>query len=87
VTQAANDQHELVAGLAEVQRQTEPTPQHLIVDEGYTTRENILEAAEQRVDLIGSRLEPDKGATTRRLQQRGRGIGCGLRWRSSRISG
>jgi len=71
VTQAANDQHELVAGLAEVERQTEQTPQHLIVDEGYTTRENILEAAEQGVDLIGSRLEPDQEATTRRLQQRG----------------
>ena len=71
VTQAANDQHELAAGLAEVERQTQQKPQHLIVDEGYTTRENILEATEQGVDLIGSSLEPDKDATTRRLQQRG----------------
>jgi transposase len=71
VTQAANDQHELAAGLAEVERQTRQKPQHLIVDEGYTTRQNILEAAEQGVDLIGSSLEPDQEATTRRLQQRG----------------
>jgi transposase len=71
VTQAANDQHELAAGLAEVERQTKQKPQHLVVDEGYTTRENILEATEQGVDLIGSSLEPDKEATTRRLQQRG----------------
>ena len=71
VTQAANDQHELATGLAEVERQTKQKPQHLVVDEGYTTRENILEAAEQGVDLIGSTLEPDKEATTRRLQQRG----------------
>jgi hypothetical protein len=71
VTQAANDQHEMVAGLAEVERQTGQRPEHLMVDEGYTTRENILEAAEQGVDLIGSSLEPDGQAATRRLQQRG----------------
>jgi transposase len=71
VTQAANDQHEMVAGLAEVERQTGQQPQRLVVDEGYTTRENILAAAEQGVDLIGSSLEPDAEAATRRLQQRG----------------
>jgi hypothetical protein len=71
LTQAANDQHELAAGLAEVERQTQQKPQHLVVDEGYTTRENILKAAEQGVDLIGSSLEPKGEATTRRLQQRG----------------
>ena len=72
VTQAANDQHEMVAGLAEVERQSGQRPEHLIVDEGYTTRENILAAAERKgVDLIGSRLEPDGEAATRRLQQRG----------------
>jgi len=71
VTQAANDQHELAAGLAEVERQTGQRPEHLIVDQGYTTRENILQAAEQGVDLIGSSLEADQDATTRRLQQRG----------------
>lgn len=71
VTQAANDQHEMVAGLAEVERQSGQRPEHLIVDEGYTTRENILEAADLGVDLVGSSLEPDGEATTRRLQQRG----------------
>lgn len=71
VTQAANDQHELVGGLAEVERQNGQRPEHLIVDEGYTTRENILAAAEKRVDLIGSSLEPDADVATRRLRQRG----------------
>ena len=71
LTQAANDQHELVAGLGEVERQTGQKPQHLVVDEGYTTRENILAAAEKGVDLIGSSPEPDAEAATRRLQQRG----------------
>lgn len=71
VTQAANDQHEVTTALAEVARQTGQKPQHLIVDEGYTTRENILEAAEQKVDLIGSSREAEAEASTRRLQQRG----------------
>jgi hypothetical protein len=43
----------------------------LVVDEGYTTRENVLAAAEKGVDLIDSGMEPDVQATTRRLQQRG----------------
>jgi transposase len=71
VTQAANDQHELVPAMQEVERQTGQPPEHLGVDEGYTTRENILGAAEKGVDLMGSGMEPDAQATTRRLQQRG----------------
>lgn len=71
VTQAANDQHEMVAALAEVERQTGQKPAHLIVDDGYTTRQNILQAAQQGVDLIGSSVAWDAEAATRRLQQRG----------------
>jgi hypothetical protein len=71
VTQAANDQHELVPALEEIERQTGRRPEHLMVDEGYTTRENVLAAAEKGVDLIGSTMEPDAQATTRRLEQRG----------------
>jgi len=71
VTQAANDQHELVPAIEEIERQTGRRPEHLMVDEGYTTRENVLAAAEKGVDLIGSRMEPDAQATTRRLEQRG----------------
>jgi len=71
VTQTANDQHELVPAIEEIERQTGRRPEHLMVDEGYTTRENVLAAAEKGVDLIGSRMEPDAQATTRRLEQRG----------------
>jgi transposase len=71
VTQACNDQHEVVPAMAEIQRQTGQAPEHLVVDEGYTTRENILAAAEKAVDLIGSGMQPHAQATTRRLQQRG----------------
>jgi transposase len=71
VTQAANDQHELVPAIEEIERQTGRQPEHLVVDEGYTTRGNVLAAAEKGVDLIGSAMEPDAQATTRRLEQRG----------------
>jgi hypothetical protein len=71
VTQAANDQHEMVPAIAEVERQTGQPPQHLVVDEGYTTRENILAAAELGVDLIGSGIEANPQTVARRLEKRG----------------
>jgi len=71
VTQAASDEHELVAAMEEIERQTGQAPEHLIVDEGYTTRENIVKAAEKGLDLIGSRMEPDAQASARRLEKRG----------------
>jgi transposase len=71
VTQDANDQQQLAPALKEVQRQTGQRPPQMIVDEGYTTRENILWAADQGLDLIGSTPEPDPQATTRRLEKRG----------------
>jgi transposase len=71
VTQAASDEHELVPAIEELERQTGQAPEHLLVDEGYTTRENILETAERGVDLIGSAMEPDAQASARRLEKRG----------------
>jgi hypothetical protein len=71
VTQAANDQHELVPAIEEVERQTGQPPEHLVVDEGYTTRENILAAAEKGVDLMGSGMEANAQAVARRLEKRG----------------
>ena len=43
----------------------------MIVDEGYTTRENVLAAAERGVDLIGSTMQPKAEGTRRRLEKRG----------------
>ncbi len=71
VTQAASDEHQLLPALAEIERQTGRQPEHLMVDEGYTTRENILAAAEKGVDLIGSTMQPDAQASARRLEKRG----------------
>jgi transposase len=73
VTQAANDQQQLRPALDQIQRQTGRLPEQMVVDDGYTTRENVLVAAEKGVDLIGSGnlLERDAEAATRGLQQRG----------------
>jgi transposase len=74
VTQAANDQHEMVPAVEEVKRRMGRPPEHLVVDDGYTTRENVVAAAERGWDLIGGTMQgnaKDAQAATRRLEQRG----------------
>jgi transposase len=71
VTQEANDLGQLVPALEEVQRQTGRLPQQLVVDDGYTTRENILASRERGVDLIGGTMQGDAQAALRGLQTRG----------------
>jgi transposase len=71
VTQDCNDQHQMLPALAELERQTGQVPKTLVVDEGYTTRENVLAAAEWGVDLIGSGLTPNPQTVRRHLEKRG----------------
>ena len=71
VTQEANDQKQLVPAVEEVQRQNGRPPGQMIVDAGYTTRENVLAAAERGLDLIGGAMPGDAAAAARRLEQRG----------------
>ena len=73
VTQEANDQQQLVPAVEEVERQNGRAPGQMIVDEGYTTRENVLAADERGVDLIGSTMQPKKDAEAvrKRLEKRG----------------
>ena len=71
VTQESNDQHQLATALEEVQRQTGRLTGQMIVDDGYTTRENILTADDRGVDLIGGTMQGDTEATMRRLEKRG----------------
>jgi hypothetical protein len=71
VTQDCNDQHQMLPALAELERQTGQAPKTLVVDEGYTTRENVLAAAELGVDLVGSGMEPNPQTVRRHLEKRG----------------
>jgi len=71
VTQEANDQQQLVPAVEEVEEQNGRAPGQMIVDDGYTTRENILAAAERGVDLIGGTLGSDAASRQRCLEKRG----------------
>jgi transposase len=74
VTQEANDQQQLLPAVEEVKRQNGRAPEQMIVDDGYTTRENVLAAADQQAwELIGTGNVGAGAAeaTGRRLEKRG----------------
>jgi transposase len=71
VTQEGNDQHQLIPAVEQVEQQNGRPPEQMIVDDGYTTRANILAAAERGLDLIGGTLEDNPEARQKRLQARG----------------
>jgi transposase len=71
VTQEASDQKQLVPAVEEVEKQNGRAPQQMIVDDGYTTRQNILAAAERGLDLIGGTMEKDAEAVRKGLEKRG----------------
>ena len=71
VTAQANDQQQLVPAVEEVQRQNGRPPGQIIVDEGYTTRENILTANERGWHLIGATLPPASATAVGSFQKRG----------------
>jgi transposase len=71
VTQDANDQAQMVPAVEEIERRMGRPPEHLVVDDGYTTRDTVVAAADRGLDLIGGTMEGDAQAATRRLEQRG----------------
>jgi hypothetical protein len=71
LTQACNDQHEMVPAIEEIERGTGQAPEHLVVDDGYTTRENVLGAAEMSVDPMRGRMEANAQTVARHLEKRG----------------
>jgi hypothetical protein len=71
VTQEPTDQKQLLPAMAEIARQNGRLPGQILVDEGYTTRENIVAAAEQGWEMIGDSLQRDQGAVLRQFQRRG----------------
>jgi transposase len=54
VTQAANDSAELLPAVDRIQERLEKTPQQMVADGGYTTRENIEKMAGREIDFLGS---------------------------------
>lgn len=71
VSQSPNDVVHLIGAVAQVEANLGKRPTQVVVDGGFTSRENILSMAEQGVDLVGSLGETNRG---RADQQRQRGV-------------
>ena len=54
-SQAKEDSQELQPALERIEQNARRQPAQILVDDGYTTRENIMETAEGATELIGSR--------------------------------
>jgi hypothetical protein len=54
VTQDANDSAQLLPAEDRVEERLGKTPQQMVADGGYTTRDNIEKLAEREIDFLGS---------------------------------
>jgi len=68
VSQAGEDSHELQPALERIEANTGQRPKQILVDGGYTTRQNILATAQQPTELVGS-LGEDRSKS--KLQRQG----------------
>jgi transposase len=65
VSQSPSDTHQLMGAVAQIERNLGAKPVQMVVDGGFTTRENILGTAAQGVDLIGPLAEADPNSAQR----------------------
>jgi hypothetical protein len=70
VSQSGSDFVHLIAAVAQVEANLGKKPAQVVVDGGFTSRENILAMAEQGVDLIGPLAQPNTSSAGQQ-QQRG----------------
>lgn len=69
ISQSSSDYAELAGAVAQVQQNLAAKPDQLVVDGGFTSRENIMMMASQGIDLIGSFGDQEaKGAWSRARQ-------------------
>lgn len=54
VSQQANDSAELLSAVERIEQRLGRTPQQMVADGGYTTRQAIEQMAERRIDFLGS---------------------------------
>ena len=71
VSQSGSDYGQLIGAVAKVEQNLGGKPAQVVVDGGFTSRENILSMVEQGVDLIGSLAEANLHMAG---QQRSRGV-------------
>ena len=68
VTQNGNDYSSLVPAVAEVEKNCGAKPKQVVVDAGFTTRNNVVELSAQGVEMIGSLRNANAGG---QLERRG----------------
>lgn len=71
VSQSGSDFVHLIGAMAQVEANMGQKPAQVVVDGGFTSRENIMAMAEQGIDLIGSLPEANPSSAG---QQRQRGV-------------
>lgn len=71
VSQSGSDFVHLIGAVAQVEQNLGQKPAQVVVDGGFTSRENIVALAEQGVDMIGSLPAPNLSSAG---QQRQRGV-------------
>jgi transposase len=54
----SSDAQSLMPAIEEVARNLEKKPKQVVVDGGFTNRENIMQCAAQQIDLVGSLADP-----------------------------
>jgi transposase len=71
VSQSGSDYGQLIGAVAQVEANLGKKPAQVVVDGGFTSRENIMAMAEQGIDMIGSLPEANPSSAG---QQRQRGV-------------
>ena len=71
VSQSPTDTHQLIGAVAQIEQNLGAKPVQVVVDAGFTSRENILRMAEQGIDLIGPLADTNLSWAA---QQRQRGV-------------
>lgn len=64
LSQSSSDGAELLGGVSRIEQNLKVQPKQLVVDGGFTSRQNIMETAARGIDLIGSWGEPKGGNTS-----------------------
>lgn len=71
LTQNGSDYNELIPALNTIEAEMGKLPKHIVVDGGYTSRENIIGAAIRKVDFIGSVGVGNSNLTLGQMKRRG----------------
>jgi transposase len=69
VTQSGSDYGQLIPAVARVAANLGRKPAQVVVDGGFTCRENIMSMAEQGVDFVGSLAEVNQGIAGQKRQR------------------